>query len=224
MDLYLISGLGADERIFRELTFPADHYVHYIKWLEPLSPKESLDAYCRRLCEQIDQTKTFILIGLSFGGMVACALNTIVKPCKTILISSVAVRAELPLVYKLAGSLGIIRLLPSKPPPGLMKVLEWFMGVETPADRALVRQFIRCSVPGFNKWAMSEAANWRRTEPPDNMYQLHGAADRIFPVSINNAGYIIRGGGHFMVLNRPEKVSRILSDILTTSEGNHSKV
>lgn len=219
MDLYLISGLGADERIFRKLTFPEGCRIHYLRWLEPLSREESLYAYCRRLCEQIDHRKTFVLIGLSFGGMVACAMNEIVKPSKTILISSIAVRKELPWIYKLAGRTGITKLLPAKPPPGLMKILQWYMGAETTEDKELVHQFIQDSVPGFNKWAMSEAANWKLATPPGNMYQLHGTKDRIFPLSRNNAPYIIRDGGHFMVLNKAGMVSEILKDILTPSEG-----
>lgn len=182
MNLYLISGLGADERIFRNLCFQKGCQVHYLKWLEPLSVKETLVDYCRRLGSNIDHTNPFILIGLSFGGMVACALNDILKPEKTILVSSIAVRSELPGMYKIAGMLGLTCILPLRLPSFMMKVLEWYMGVMTTEDKELVNQFIKDGSPRFLRWAMIQAANWRYSTAPNNLYQVHGTKDRIFRI------------------------------------------
>lgn len=41
MNLYFISGLGADERVFQKLTLPEQYKIHHIKWPE-LAEKESL--------------------------------------------------------------------------------------------------------------------------------------------------------------------------------------
>ena len=66
--IYLISGLGADERAFQHLDLRA-YDVIYIAWIEALK-KETLAHYAGRLLAQVS-TKKPILIGLSFGGMIA---------------------------------------------------------------------------------------------------------------------------------------------------------
>ncbi len=67
--IYYISGLGADERVFDFLTIKNINKT-YIKWIEPLK-NESLNSYSKRLIEQIDLSKEAILIGVPFGGIVA---------------------------------------------------------------------------------------------------------------------------------------------------------
>ena len=100
--VYFISGLGADWRMFQFLKLP-DHIAQYqVKWLEPLSFDEPLENYAKRLVPQIDDP-TPILVGFSFGGLVAIELAKIIKPLRTIVISSLATRYALPWYYKLAG-------------------------------------------------------------------------------------------------------------------------
>lgn len=213
--IYLLSGLGADERIFKSLTFPQGFEIKYLSWLPPTHAKEPLADYCRRLAAQIDTSAPFVLAGLSFGGMVCCALNDIVSPIKTILLSSVATRSELPQLYKFAGMAGIARVLPGSAPTPVMPMLKWYMGVETDEDRQLVEAFIADGLPDFNKWAMYKVTHWKKVKPPQNLYQIHGTRDRIFPVGKTRAGYLIKDGGHFMVLNKAAEVSAILAKILT---------
>jgi esterase/lipase len=79
MTWYLISGLGADERVFDYLDVKA--HTSVIKWLEP-EYKESLEDYTQRLSFRINQTEEFGIIGVSFGGIVAIELSNICKPKK----------------------------------------------------------------------------------------------------------------------------------------------
>lgn len=65
---YLLSGLGADGTVFQYLDFEGVE-VEYMEWLPPL-PKETLPAYAKRMTQKIT-TPHPILVGLSFGGMVA---------------------------------------------------------------------------------------------------------------------------------------------------------
>ena len=55
--VYYISGLGADERVFKYLNLKGV-YEKYIKWETP-QKHESLQDYCKRLIEQIDLEKIF---------------------------------------------------------------------------------------------------------------------------------------------------------------------
>jgi len=68
MKIYLIGGLGADERVFKYLKLDCETQV--IKWLEP-KQKETIISYSKRLLKQINQEENFALLGVSFGGIIA---------------------------------------------------------------------------------------------------------------------------------------------------------
>lgn len=70
MNVYFISGLGADKRIFSKLTLSAEFDIIHIDWIVPFS-KETLVSYAKRLSKVIDVNNPFALIGVSFGGMIA---------------------------------------------------------------------------------------------------------------------------------------------------------
>src|ERR1035437_6749894 len=92
--LYFIPGLGADERLFSKLKLPG-YKKKFIKWLVP-KENESLPHYAKRLSAQIDSSKSFSLIGVSFGGMLAVEMSKFLKPKKIFLISSAKTNRELP--------------------------------------------------------------------------------------------------------------------------------
>src|SRR5690349_11479725 len=111
MTVYFISGLGADRRVFSRLELPSSITVKYIDWIEP-NDKASLHDYCKRLSTQIDRNDDVVLVGLSFGGMVAIEMEKIVHPKKIILISSIVTRDELPSHFRMIGMLGLHRVVP----------------------------------------------------------------------------------------------------------------
>lgn len=82
MNVYFISGLGVDERAFKNIILPENYSVHNIRWIELLE-KESLESYSTRLIAQIDQQKPFALVGLSFGGMIAAEISNQIPVNKT---------------------------------------------------------------------------------------------------------------------------------------------
>ncbi|HNC31654.1 MAG TPA: alpha/beta hydrolase, partial [Cyclobacteriaceae bacterium] len=84
-EVYLIPGLGADRRVFQYLNL-AEHSISHISWIEPL-PNESIEQYAGRLTEQIKSPDP-ILVGVSFGGMIAVEIAKQIKTNKIILISS----------------------------------------------------------------------------------------------------------------------------------------
>ena len=67
-ELYIFSGLGADERVFQRIDF-SGFSTTFIKWIVP-QDKETIENYATRLLDQITTTKP-TLIGLSFGGLIA---------------------------------------------------------------------------------------------------------------------------------------------------------
>lgn len=74
--IYIFSGLGVDERVFRYLDFSGMD-VRFIHWIRPL-PDESIKLYAQRLRQQIVTDKP-ILIGLSFGGIIAVEVGRLIS-------------------------------------------------------------------------------------------------------------------------------------------------
>jgi pimeloyl-ACP methyl ester carboxylesterase len=207
-ELYIFSGLGADERVFQRLDF-SGFSTTFIKWIVP-KDKETIEHYATRLLDQISATKP-TLIGLSFGGLIAVEIAKQIDTEKVILIASAKTKKEIPFYYRFAGQLGLHKLLPT----GLLKssnfVTNWFFGTSTNFDKQLLKQILIDTDPIFLKWAIDKVARWTNQTQTKNLFHIHGTSDRILPLRFVNSVYIIKNGGHFMILNKSEELNTILN-------------
>jgi pimeloyl-ACP methyl ester carboxylesterase len=213
MNVYLISGLGADYRAFRYLTFDVKYTIHYLTWIEPLH-NESLPNYSKRLAAEIDASHPFILIGLSFGGMIAAEISQLLHPEKTILISSAAGYDELPFLYRIAGNLRLHKLIPSKAGNNGNFLMHWLFGIKTPNDKVLLNQILTDSNTAFTKWAIDAMLRWRKHSKPSSIIRIHGDMDRVLPITSFKPDHVIKRGGHLMVVTRAEEISQLLKILL----------
>lgn len=208
-EVYLIPGLGADRRVFQYLNL-SEHSISHISWIEPL-PNESIEQYAGRLTEQIKSPDP-ILIGVSFGGMIAVEIAKQIKANKIILISSARTQHEIPLHFKLLGRTGIQNILPASWWKRPNRLLYYFFGIQTVQERALLSEILRDTDLRFLKWALHQIVHWKNELTPENGILIHGSADRLFPNS--QADITIPGGGHFMIINRAAEISAQLKQIL----------
>ena len=81
-ELYIFSGLGADERVFQLLDF-SGFSTTFIKWTPPIE-NETIENYAKRLLNQIKSTKQ-TLIGLSLGGIIAIEVAKIIDTEKVMI-------------------------------------------------------------------------------------------------------------------------------------------
>jgi pimeloyl-ACP methyl ester carboxylesterase len=210
-ELYIFSGLGADERVFQRLDF-SGFSTTFIKWIVP-QEKETIEHYANRLIEQITTTKP-TLIGLSFGGLIAVEVAKIIETEKVILIASTKTRNEVPLYYRFAGQLGLHKLLPT----GLLKdsnfITDWFFGTSSTFDKKLLKQILIDTDPIFLKWAIDKVVRWTNQTPTKNIFQIHGTSDRIFPISFVKSKVKIKNGGHLMILNKADELNKIIRQLL----------
>src|SRR4051812_3172924 len=93
--IYLISGMGADERLFHKLRFPENYVVHHLPWLDPVSANESIEAYAARLIALIRHENP-IMMGVSFGGMMSIEIARQIPVKKVVLVSSIKHHGEKP--------------------------------------------------------------------------------------------------------------------------------
>ena len=212
MDVYLISGLGADRTVFKNLTFSEEVKIHYLDWIIP-NAKESLRAYALRLATGIDTSRTFCIIGLSFGGMLATEIASVLKPQKTILISSISSKFGLPWYYRIVSKIRINKLIPAIKPNGVPRFISSFFGVETKDEGLFFNQLMKRTDPHFSKWAIDSILTWDRIESPPGIVRIHGGKDRVLPIRDAKVDYMIPDGSHFMIFNRAESISEILTEV-----------
>lgn len=207
--VYFISGLGADERSFKFLRLPGIN-PQFVYWEKP-GKNEPLREYCRRLALQIDVTKKVIIVGLSFGGIVAQELSKIIQVDKLIIISSVKSEREFSFQLKLVRFFRAHKIVPSR-------FLKWsnlltdnyYFSVESPEESKLLKQIIKDTDRHFMKWAIGEIMKWSNPVPFNGMVHIHGCRDRIFPVGNIKNFHPVQNAGHFMIVNRAEEISQIL--------------
>ncbi len=213
MNIYFISGLGADERAFEKLRLPKEWNCYYLGWPEP-SNDDTLESYSKKFIPLIETKKEFILVGLSLGGMIVTELAKTLKPEKTIIVSSIFHCDQLPFMIRFLRTVNLVKFLPDTFPKKLPSIVYWFQGVKTKEEKELLIYFVKKSSPKFTKWAVRAIANWNNQIRPENLYHIHGDKDHIFPIKRLKPDYIIKGGGHFMIYSKAEEVSKAIINIL----------
>ncbi|MGV3631652.1 MAG: alpha/beta hydrolase [Bacteroidota bacterium] len=210
-NIYILSGLGADERVFQKLDF-GEYTPRFIQWTEPLK-KESISAYATRLLEQID-TKNPILLGLSFGGMMAIEISKLI-PCKQlILLSSAKNRFEIPFYYRWIGKLNLHKLVPASLLKWPNSFSNWFFGAHSALEKHLLKLILIETSPNYLKWAVDQVLNWENTYLPPDLVHIHGDKDHVLPVRYVQCDIRIKDGGHFMLLNKAKEISGIIQHLL----------
>jgi pimeloyl-ACP methyl ester carboxylesterase len=185
-----------------------------LPWLTPKA-SEPVGEYAGRMRAGISGDRP-VLIGVSFGGMMAIEIAKKLPGAIVILVSSVRDHSQLPLWIKWGGRLYPRWLNPRmRRPPAFSRFLEnHFMGVESDDDGRLVKEFQNMVDRPFLFWAVHAIARWRNCWIPPVYYHIHGGADKMFPIKKVQPTHVIPDGGHLMVYNRAEAVSRMLREIL----------
>lgn len=210
MNVYFISGIGADERLFMHIRLPEGFQPCHVKWIEPLY-KESIEAYAARLAVQMDLTRPAVIIGLSLGGIMASEIAKI-HPVLTVLISSVPVASHLPPYYTWARRMGIMKALPGSFFK-LTATCKHALLMRSRKNRKIVFRVIWSGDNRFIHWAMNAVLRWKNEAAPHPYIHIHGTRDEVFPVRYTKPTHIIQGG-HMLVMNHPEKINAILRDAL----------
>jgi len=209
--VYIFSGLGTDERVFQKLKFENVN-VTFIQWIPPKS-KETLEEYVVRISKQIT-SESPILVGLSFGGMVAVEVSKIIKTKKLILLATAKGKKEIPIYFRFLGKIGFHKLIPSNVFRSANLFTYWFFGIDSNFERKLLKQILVDMNPTFLKWAIDKIVNWENITIPQNAIHIHGSKDRILPLKFIQYDVKIQGGGHFMTINKYLELNEIIKSEL----------
>ena len=208
-ELYLLSGLGADKRVFDFLDLHGFKLVH-IDWIKPLDD-EKIESYAQRLLQQI-MTNRPTLIGVSFGGIIAIEIAKLIETDKVILISSATTKTDIPARHRIAGNLQLNKLIPAPLYRTANFVVYWLFGVKKKKEKDLLKAIMDDADNDFVDWATNKIVTWDNEQLLPNVTTIHGTSDLILP--FRKADHVVDHGGHLMIVSRADEISRILRKIL----------
>ena len=212
--IYLVPGLGADYRVFEQLTLPGLEYI-ILEWLHPDNKYEPIEVYVKRMLTQI-KVRPAVFVGLSFGGVVGAELKKHFPEAKLILISSIASHHELPWWARAGAAVRMNRLFSGRFLKHRNPIIRWVFGVSRGHETALFNAILKDSDPDFLYWAFNAILNWKGSGA-HRIHHLHGDKDRLLPMSFTSADICVKGGGHFMIVSHGTEVSRLLAGMLRAS-------
>jgi pimeloyl-ACP methyl ester carboxylesterase len=209
--IYCISGLGADERAFSKLKING-FTLQVIRWLMP-AKDEAIEHYAKRMRADIVEENP-ILMGLSFGGMICTEIAKQIPVSKIILISSIKSSKELPFWMRTVAKLKLHKIVPLKSSRLTQPVQNKMLGIQSEEEKTLVASLRREVDLPYTNWAVNQAINWKNDWQHPHIFHIHGDKDNMFPIKNIKAGYIIKNGGHFMIMNRAAEVSDCINAAL----------
>lgn len=209
--IYIFSGLGVDERVFKNMDF-SGFDATFIRWITPLK-NERIESYAKRLTEQI-KDKEPILVGLSFGGIMAIEVAKLMETDKVVLIASAKTKHEIPFYYRLGGIFRIQKLIPIRFLKRANFISYWFFGTETKEEKQLLRDILNDTDSLFLRWAIDKIAYWQNESYPQNLIHIHGTKDRVLPIRYVSFDIKITDGGHLMTVNKAVEISKLLKENL----------
>ena len=210
--IYCISGLGADEGAFSRLRIPG-HQLIYLPWLLP-ETKESIHVYAKRMSVVITEENP-IIMGLSFGGMMAIEIAKFLPVKQIILISSISTMHDLPSWMKHAAKLNLNKMFSMRSSKVLEPIQNRLLGIsKDSAEIEMVRNYRKNAPLSYTTWAVNEVINWRNNFQHPSLFHIHGDNDKMFPIKKLSPTCVVKGGGHFMIMNKSAEVSAYINSIL----------
>lgn len=212
----LLSGMGADDRVFAGLKGQVPGLV-VPGWLKP-RPRESLRLYARRMAEQVDPGVPCYIGGASFGGFVALEMIPHLRARGCFLIGSLRRADELPealkahrgvaagavahLPFEIAQTLGALLLTSARPALG-------------PHLAGLLDQ-LKASDAAFLRWASWAVLTWDGPYLDGDVpiHQIHGGRDRVLPVNLTTPDLVVCEAGHAVSMSHPGAVADFVRSIV----------
>ncbi|MEM7660006.1 MAG: alpha/beta hydrolase [Bacteroidota bacterium] len=218
--LLFLPGLGYTQEIFGRLPQTRLPEARLLNWIDP-HPNESRQAYARRWFQPYSNLQQApLLIGHSFGGMMAQEIAAIFPIHRIILISNVRCREQLPLGLRLASPLRIYRLFTR----GICIKTVRFWGkvhdLRTQADQDLFKRMVGSYSNPLLQWSLKRLSEWTPPPLPNTtpLHQIHGTNDKTLPISrAFPPDQVIKDGSHIMLYQQAEELGRLIDPLLSPS-------
>ncbi|MCF6128138.1 alpha/beta hydrolase [Flavobacterium sp. AS60] len=212
--VYFMPGMAASSSIFERIHLPSETFeIHLLEWVLP-NKNESLKEYAKRMALNIKH-ENFILVGVSFGGILVQEMKPFVNPKKVIIISSVKSNVEFPRRFKVAKSTKAYKLIPTKLFENIELLAKFTFGSSILKQRIkLYEKFLSVRDKVYLDWAIEQIINWNRTEIDNEIIHIHGDADEVFPIKHIKKSIQVKDGTHIMILTKYKWLNENLPKIM----------
>ncbi|MBL7683409.1 MAG: alpha/beta hydrolase [Flavipsychrobacter sp.] len=206
--IYCLSGLGADERIFANLRIDGAELVH-LPWPE-YDEHDELPCYAQKMSALIKDENP-ILLGVSFGGMLAVEIAKIRKVEKVIIVSSAKTKEEIPHFGRFMKFIVTKQVVPAVFFTWPNRFVMQMFGAAIDIEKEMLKGVFRATDGYLVRWAMKAIQLWRNSTYPEPIVHIHGDADKIITPEYIHADYWIKGGSHIMIYNKAEEINTIIN-------------
>lgn len=217
MKIYQVSGLGANGNAFRNLRLDEGFEQVYVPWLTP-ERNETLAHYTERLINTINPTEDFLLMGLSFGGIIVQEMNRFIHPKHTFLISTVKNRTEIPKLFRFSALTNAHKMIPmnfltSDRAFSYMMLRKLYY---SDRDKSNIDDIFEFKNKEYLSWSIHKIVNWEHSlaYKEENITHIHGTNDIVFPIGNIKNAIEIADGSHIMVMQKPKSVSEEINKVL----------
>jgi hypothetical protein len=207
-----LPGLAADELLFEELQ-------KYINGIVPKWPQhdneDDLKSYALKCVKSWNINEDDILIGFSFGGMIAKEIRDIVpskKKSNLFLISSC--RNKRSLDQKFINRSKYLKYIPNF----ILYFLAVHVGPQFTARTDKEKVFLpilktmaKTTSIDFLKWATEASGSWQN-EREVELIQIHGEYDQVIPSPPNQPDHIILNAGHLICYTHAKEIFEIFKE------------
>jgi len=207
-NIYCISGLGADHRLFSQLQIPGCRFVA-VPWV-PWHEEDHMTSYAKRMFQTIPEENPIVL-GLSFGGMLTTEIAKAFTVRKAIIVSSAKTRNEAGYKNSFINWLNRSQLVPANLFNYPFRFELFSLGAETQKERSLLRNVIRDGNPAFVKSCVNALLTWENDTIPAGIVHIHGTKDRVLYPGNVHPDHWVQGGSHIMIYNRAAEVSGLIA-------------
>jgi pimeloyl-ACP methyl ester carboxylesterase len=205
--IYFIPGLAAGKEIFERLQFPKDQFdVHIISWVIPFK-NETLKAYAQRMATFVKHDNA-VLVGVSFGGVVAQEMCAFLNVNKLIIVSSVKNKSEMPRRLQIVSFLKLYKMLPVKTLVSTPDLTKYAIGPKSRQKLSMYNRYLSVRDSGYLQWAIKQMLTWDRKNEIKSIIHIHGNRDAVFPIKNIKNCQLIKDGTHAMILFKAQEVSQ----------------
>lgn len=209
--LYIISGLGANARVFDKITFNENIEPVFIDWLMP-ERNENFDHYISRMAEKIDDSEEFYLLGYSFGGVLVQEIHKL-KPAKKIaILGSIKSYKEKSRFFNWNRLLRLYKIVPMSFFSNKKAISYAFFRKAQDKRIEKLYEYFTERQPYYLKWSIQQILNWKGEEQKE-VIQILADRDIVFPIENSRPDYTIKGASHLFPVTRAREVSEILQKI-----------
>lgn len=214
MKVFAIPGLGVDGRIYRQL---AHYFTDFkvIEWLIPFA-QESLQSYAHRMAQALKSYRgRKILIGTSFGGVVAQEIVQFEEVDALILLSTFKKGDARPWFFPLAERIPAYKLFKGKWRYRMLPYWAPIFGISDPEEQRLLQSMFMDAPTEHRIWGAEKITAWKGRPLNLPFVHIHGKEDKLFSASdISNARFLPHTG-HFMVVQKADEVAEEIQKFLT---------